>query len=140
MSRLAALIVVLALAATPAAALALDSNPFLPQGTPQQQPAPAQPAPAPPPSSNGNGGGLGNSGAALLGIAGALVVVGIGLLIARDARKSTPKRRRVHSAITNPDADARRTPGARGRATRAPAKRRKPSPAERRRRKRGRAR
>jgi hypothetical protein len=138
MSRLAALIVVLALAVAPAAALAQDSNPFLQQGTPQQ--APAQPVPAPPPSSHDNGGGLGDSGAALLGIAGALVVVGIGVLIARDARKSAPKRRRVHSAITNPDADDRRTPGARGRATRAPGKRRKPSPAERRRRKRGRAR
>jgi hypothetical protein len=139
MSRLAALTVVLALAAAPAAALAQDSNPFLQQGTPQQQ-APAQPAPAPPPTSHDNGGGLGDSGAALLGVAGALVVVGIGVLIARDARKSAPKRRRVHSAITNPDAEDRRTPGARGRATRAPAKRRKPSPAERRRRKRGRAR
>lgn len=116
-SRLAALIAVLALAAVPATALA-QSNPFLQQQQRAlQTPTQAQLPPAPPPTQS-SGGGLGNRGAILLGIAGAVVVIGIGLLIARDARKSVPKRRRTHTALANPDADARRTPGSRGRATR----------------------
>lgn len=139
MSRLAALIVVLVLAVAPAAAIADVASPFAPLETAPTQTTTTIP-PAPPPTSSG-GGGLGDRGAALLGIAGAVVVVGIGLFIARDARRSAPKKRaRVHSAIANPDAEARSTPGSRGRVSRPSAKRRKPSPAERKRRKRARGR
>ena len=84
MRRLAALLVVLVFLAVPASALA-QSDPFGP--LPQSAPTPA---PTPEPADSGLGGDVGR--ATLFSIAGALalVFVGIGVMIARDARRSLP--------------------------------------------------
>jgi hypothetical protein len=127
----------------PGNAVAQD-NPFLPQQQAPSAPAQTTATPAPPPSNtNSGGGGLGDTGAILLGVVGGVVVLGIGIWIARDARSSAPKPAKPRVTRTEPDVERQKrlaAPGARGRARRSPARGRKPSAAERRRRKRGRAR
>ena len=84
MRRLTALMVVLALLAPAAPALA-QGDPFGP--LPQSAPSPA---PTPEPADDGLGGDVGR--ATLYSIAGALALVflAIGVMIARDARRSLP--------------------------------------------------
>jgi len=137
MARLAAILAVVALAATPAAALAAaQPNPFLPQQEQQQAPqeAPAQEAPAPQqaPAQQSGDTSIGG-GTILLVIVGlAALIAGIWVVIVRDARRATKGRMRVQTSRADPDA-ARR-------ASRAAPRGRKLSAEERRRRKRGRAR
>lgn len=143
MHRFVALIaVVAALVAFPAAALAQDANPFLPdsgQGTPQQN-TPPPPAPVEEDSSDDDG-DMGAGVVIGIGLAVVLLIGGIWIAISRDARRAAPGHRRTHTARTEPDALARATPGSRGRHATRPAPRgRKHSKQERARRKRGRAR
>jgi hypothetical protein len=141
MPRFVALIaVVAALVAFPAAALAQD-NPFVPDAG---QPAPQQNTPPPPAPVDEDGGDDGDMGGGVVigvGIAVVALIGGIWFAITRDARNAVPQHRRPHTARAEPDADARATPGSRGRhATRAAPRGRKHSKQEQARRKRGRAR
>jgi hypothetical protein len=131
-------ILLVALAAMPAsAAAAVQSNPFLPQPeqpTAGQDQAPAQAPVAPAPvQQQTTDTGISSGTQTLLIVAAIALIGGIWFVIARDARRATAGRVRVHTSRTDPD-DQRR------RATRPPPRGRKPSPAERRRKKRGRAR
>lgn len=146
MTRFVALLLTIllaALAATPSAALAQD-NPFAP-GNGQQQQAPSLPQGPPPPApvddSSNDGDGLTPAVGIAIGVVVLALIGGIWFAITRDARQAAPERRRVHTARTEPDAEARATPGSRGRHhTRSSGRRRKPSKQEQKRRKRGRAR
>src|SRR5829696_5208827 len=129
MARFIVMLVVV-LAAMPVAAVAAPApqpNPFLPQ--PQQEEVPQNQAPqqapvAPAPTSVQDDGGL-SSGTATLGIIVAIRLIGgIWFVIARDARRATAGRVRVHTSRTD-DPDAQRRGG-----TRPPPRSRKPSPAE----------
>lgn len=141
MHRFVALIaVVAALVVFPAAALAQD-NPFVPD---TGQPAPQQNTPPPPAPVNEDSGDDGDMGPGVVigvGIAVVALIGGIWFAITRDARRNAPGHRRVHTARTEPDAEARATPGSRGRhPTRSSPRGRKHSRQEQARRKRGRAR
>jgi hypothetical protein len=141
MSRIAAIAVVAALVAMPAAALAAQpqENPFLPE---QEQPAPAPeappvvptPAPAPAPVETGPT-PISRASLALIVLGVAALIGVIWIAIARDARRATAGRVRVRTR----DADPFAVPQG-GSATRAAPRSRKLSAAERKRRKRGRAR
>lgn len=145
MARLVALIAVLAaLVALPATAFA-QQNPLLPGEGQQQQTPPINtpPPPAPVQEDSGDDGDLGSGVAIAIGAIVVALIAGIWFAITRDARQAVPERRRAHTARTEPDAEMRATPGAKGRhATRAAprGKGRKPSKQEQKRRKRGRAR
>jgi hypothetical protein len=135
MLRLAAIVAVaVALAAMPAAALAVQ-NPFLPQPQTQAPPEQPAPAPAPAPTQEDEPGDL--SGATVVvaanGLAARFGVIWV--MIIRDARRATAGRSRVRTSRTDPDLAG----GARG-GNRTQPRGRRLSPAERRRRKRGRAR
>lgn len=136
MARIAAIVVAAALAATPAAAVAAQSNPFLPQEAPQEAPSTPQQAPPPAPvQQTDTDASLGGATvfAIALGIAGLLG--GIWYVISRDARRATAGRTRMRTASDDPLAAPQgRSP------TRAAPRSRKISAAERKRRKRGRAR
>jgi len=141
MSRLVALIaVVAALVALPATAHA-QSNPFLDQSGQSQQRNQPPPA-APVDDSQDDDGDLSTTVAIGIGVIVVLLIGGIWFAITRDARQAAPERRRAHTARSEPDADTRATPGSRGRRpTRAHSSRsRKHSKQEQKRRKRGRAR
>jgi len=86
LARLTALLCLLALAA-PVAAVAQD-NPFgpIPQAPPQQTAPPEQPDD----SSSSSDDGLSRSQQLLLGIAGLVLLLGIGWAIVRDARSAAP--------------------------------------------------
>jgi hypothetical protein len=139
MARIAALIVVALLTAMPAAAVAA-TNPFVP--APQQAPqnaAPTQapaPTPAPVTTTTSNDGGISDGQVALLSLAGVALIVGIWMIIMRDARRATAGR--VNTGRSRRDDDGTVRTG--GRATKAAHRSRKLSPAERQRRKRGKAR
>jgi hypothetical protein len=142
MSRLIALAaLLLAFGAAPAMAQA-PANPFSSQ-TPAQPQSNQLPTPAPEDHSDhgdGTGPGLTIAIAAIV----VLLIGGIWWAITRDARVHAPKRSRHHTAVTEPDANARATPGSRGRhqhrSPNAGGRRRRLSKQERERRKRGRAR
>lgn len=139
MVRIAALVVVVALA-LPTAALAA-SNPFVPapQQAPQNQAptqqAPTAPAPAPV-TPRTNDGGISSGQVALLSLAAVALIAGIWTVIVRDARRATAGRVRTGRARRDDDGALRTG----GRATKAARRSRKVSPAERQRRKRGKAR
>jgi len=140
MHRLVALIaVVAALAASPAAALAQD-NPFLPDAGQQAPQVDSPPPPAPVEERSSDDGDLGTGVAIAVAAIVVLVIAGIWYAITRDARQAAPSRARPHTARSEPDADARATPGARGRHPARAARGRKLSRQEQKRRKRGRAR
>ena len=142
MTRLVALIaVVAALVAPPAAALA-QQNPFLQEDQQQQQAPSLQEGPPPPApvEARDDGDGMSPAVGIALGVAVLLVIGGIWFAITRDARQAAPERRRAHTARTEPDAQMRSSPGSRGRHHTRSTRHRKPSRKERERRKRGRAR
>jgi hypothetical protein len=138
MARLTALIVVLTLAATPAAiAAAPQPNPFLPQQeAPQgaQEPVAPQQAPVQQAPTTSDDTGIGGGTVMLVVIGLIALISGIWVVIVRDARRATEGRVRMRTSRTD-DPDIGRRSG-----SRPPPRSRKPSPAERRRRKRGRAR
>lgn len=142
MHRLVALLAVFAaLLTAPAAAFAQEANPFAPNSG-QQAPQTNQPPPAAPVEDRkSDDGDLSSSVAIGIGVIVVVLIGGIWFAITRDARQAAPERRRSHTAITEPDAEARATPGSRGyHATRASSRStRRHSKQEQKRRKRGRA-
>jgi hypothetical protein len=131
-ARLAALTVVFTLAlALPGVAVA-QSDPFgpLPQQAPTQ-PTPG-PTPVPPTPNTSSGGGLSGLGIGLIVAAGVILLLGIGWLIVRDARRRAP----VDEAALRAGPRGSQTPHSPERQARARAK----SKAARRQRKRNRAR
>lgn len=140
MVRIVALLVVLTLAAVPAAALAAapvqpgsQEQPLLQN---QAAPVPQDQAPAPTPAptrDQADDGSIGSGQMLLIGLGIAALIGGIWVVIARDARRATAGRRHAHAAGVDSGA------GRGGSATRSARRTRKLSAAERQRRKRGRA-
>jgi len=139
MLRIAAIAVVAALVAMPATALAArqpQQNPFLPQQQqPAQEPVPAAPPPPPPAPVETGPTPLSRGSLALIALGLGVLIGGIWIFIARDARRATAGRVRVRSRGEEPFA-VPQGPSP----TRAAPRSRKVSAAERKRRKRGRAR
>lgn len=141
MARIVAIVVLAALAATPAAALAKGGPPEPQQSPFQQAPAQSQnqvgeqpeptPAPAPTTQTTVDDGSLSARETLLIGLGIAALIGGIWFVISRDARRATGGRVRAAGAPSD---------GRGGSATRAAHRSRKLSAEERRRRKRGRAR
>jgi hypothetical protein len=112
MRRFVALLVVVSLA-VPATALAQD-NPFAPP--PINPNAPVQ-TPAPTPTSTPDNGSLSGTGRTTLYVIGAALLiafVGIGVWIARDARRALPESRRNEPVVAGPG--QRRSPQVKQRA------------------------
>jgi hypothetical protein len=140
MARIAALLVLAALAAMPAAALGAD--PVQPQSPLQQQaPAPTQnqvgeqttPTPAPASQTEANSGSIGTRDLLLIAAGIVALIGGIWFVIARDAK-------RVTAGHVRTAADGALGEGRGGSATRSSRRNRRLSADERKRRKRGRAR
>jgi hypothetical protein len=109
--RRAAVLAAVFVLALPGVALAQGSNPFGPLPEPQQ---PQTTTVSPTPSTSSSGSGLTSGQKTALLIGGALVIVLVGYLILRDARRRAPGRHaRVRAAAAPPPPTPPR-PGARG--------------------------
>jgi hypothetical protein len=109
--RLVSFAAALALALAPASALAQSApapapsggnSPFSPLPPAQPTEQPAQPAPQPKPGGNPADDGPSNRSMLLLGVAGIAVIIAIGLMIGRDARKSLPRGHRPRKPGAKP--------------------------------------